>query len=136
MRLVYPGKDAQATRSLGSTFSRYVTQAYNPYEEVSRSNLGADMSSAYHPDPSFPVEAGYGGGLWTHQEISQEEKARLKELEEEEMMQPDAAVVNEEEMDIKDEKFAVSPPHRAPPSEDFPAPPAYMYAIHRGVPPL
>lgn len=120
MRLVYPGKDAQAT---GSTFPRYVAQAYNPYEEITRSNLGGDLSSANHHDPALSVEAGYGGGLWTHQEISQEEKARLKEMEEEDMMQPEMAVTDEE----RDEKFAVSS------SGGFPAPPAYMYTIHRGV---
>jgi hypothetical protein len=123
MKLVYPGKGAQTTRSLGLTFPRYLTQAYNPYEEITRSNLGVGLSSAYHHDPALSAEGGYGGGLWTHQEISREEKAQLKEGEEE-MMPPETAIVNGKEIVKRDEQFPMGPPHPLS-SEDFLAPPVY-----------
>jgi hypothetical protein len=33
--------------------------------------------------PAAPVEVGYGGGTWTHEEISEEEKTRMQRREQE-----------------------------------------------------
>lgn len=52
---------------------------FDPYEEIEGSNYAAGPSYAYNDVPAPFVEAGYGGGSWTHEDISTEEKARLKQ---------------------------------------------------------
>jgi hypothetical protein len=58
---------------------------YDPYQEVSsrQSDVRAPTPRRFETfkdngRPSPPLEVGYGGGTWTHEEISEEEKARLK----------------------------------------------------------
>ncbi|KAF8893817.1 hypothetical protein BD779DRAFT_1435349 [Infundibulicybe gibba] len=50
-----------------------INREYNPYEEI---RDAAGPSAVDRPPP--PMEIGYGGGSWTHGEITEEEKARLK----------------------------------------------------------
>lgn len=63
---------------------------YDPYREASIPPPVAPVQTPRRfqtfvdsDRPSPPVEAGYGGGTWTHEEISEEEKARLMRQEEE-----------------------------------------------------
>jgi len=56
---------------------------FNPYTEAygTEGNLRySDTINAGRPSP--PVEVGYGGGAWSHQEIAAEEKERLRRHEE------------------------------------------------------
>lgn len=84
MRLIFPEKNSQYSvlsgdqiaASLGLRFPRYFQQIYDPYEEITRSRY--EVPVVGHKTPAFPLEDGYGGGLWTHEEISADEKARLK----------------------------------------------------------
>ncbi|KAK0460996.1 uncharacterized protein EV420DRAFT_1529601 [Desarmillaria tabescens] len=61
------------------------TREFNPYEEFdpyrNQSNAGPSVIQdvdLYSNEDGLPIEAGYGGGTWTHSEISMEEKARLQ----------------------------------------------------------
>jgi len=71
--------DGQIAGTPGLTFPHYSTKVYDPYEEVTRSSYVGPSSACDDDDSALPVEAGYGGGLWTHEEISTEEKTWLKE---------------------------------------------------------
>jgi hypothetical protein len=61
-------------------------EEYNPYREAedpghsrTPSDLARQRSVAVDPTlRAVPVEVGYGGGSWTHSDISEEEKARLQ----------------------------------------------------------
>jgi hypothetical protein len=63
---------------------------YDPYKEAS---LPPPIPPVQSPQrfrtfmdqgrPAAPLEDGYGGGTWTHEEISEEEKARLQKQERE-----------------------------------------------------
>ncbi|KAF9012388.1 hypothetical protein BDQ17DRAFT_1343794 [Cyathus striatus] len=64
------------------------TEEFDPYREVElsvpTSNPVAGHSHEYDGvPPLIPIEIGYGGGTWTHSEISTEEKERLKRKEQE-----------------------------------------------------
>lgn len=68
----------------------YDDEEYDPYREASVDRpvppvqVPRRFKTFIDPGrPSPPIEVGYGGGTWTHEEISEEEKARLKRLEEE-----------------------------------------------------
>ncbi|KAK0486081.1 hypothetical protein IW261DRAFT_1559507 [Armillaria novae-zelandiae] len=60
---------------------------FNPYEEFTdpyrnQSHAGPSVVREfdfYSSEGGLPIEAGYGGGTWTHSEISVEEKARLQQ---------------------------------------------------------
>jgi len=89
-RLVSKGKDvlysaipgSQPVSARGPTFSHYTAKDYDPYEEIRGPAHGDGPSNFYREEvPAPPVEVGYGGGLWTHEEISSEEKARLKRMD-------------------------------------------------------
>lgn len=56
------------------------TGEFNPYEDV---HTGGPGPSSYAYDGLPAVEAGYGGGSWSHDEISIAEKARLRREESE-----------------------------------------------------
>ncbi|KAK0212572.1 hypothetical protein DFS33DRAFT_1377052 [Desarmillaria ectypa] len=58
---------------------------FDPYEEFdpyrNQSHAGPSVIrqvDIYSNEDELPIEAGYGGGTWTHSEISMEEKARLQ----------------------------------------------------------
>lgn len=59
---------------------------FNPYEEFTdpyrnQSHAGPSVIrefDLYSNEDGLPIEEGYGGGTWTHSEISVEEKARLQ----------------------------------------------------------
>ncbi|KXN85389.1 hypothetical protein AN958_11489 [Leucoagaricus sp. SymC.cos] len=76
---------------LGSPmYNDYDGTEYDPYREAS---VPPPVPPAQTPRrfktfvdqgrPAAPVEMGYGGGTWTHEEISEEEKERLKKQEQE-----------------------------------------------------
>jgi len=121
MRLVFHEKDPQdSTLHVGQiagssafTPSRHSEQVYDPYLEITQTRREAGPSSMHYETPALPVEAGYGGGLWTHEDISAEEKARLKE--------------RDEEMDSGNEKSSMGPqpltPSEALPVYTYPDPP-------------
>lgn len=103
--------DGQFARTLPLSTPHYSVQPYNPYEEITQSQYEAGPSSTSHETPALPVEAGYGGGLWTHEDISAEEKARLKKRDDE-MGFPElvAPVVDEyEELLNRSEKSPMGP---------------------------
>lgn len=56
-------------------------QEFDPYDGIRGPIQEVQRSSAYDGLPSRPDEIGYGGGFWTHFEISAEEKGRLKQRE-------------------------------------------------------
>lgn len=63
---------------------------YNPYREASVPLPTPPVQSPRRFQtfmdqgvPATPIEIGYGGGTWTHEEISEEEKARLRRQERE-----------------------------------------------------
>lgn len=63
---------------------------YDPYREASIPPPAAPVRAPRRFQtfvdggrPSPPIEVGYGGGTWTHEEITEEEKARLKRAERE-----------------------------------------------------
>ena len=115
MRLVFHEKDPQNSTlhishvagSSAFTLPPHSERVYDPYLEITQTRHEAGPSM-YHETPALPVEAGYGGGLWTHEDISAEEKARLKE--------------RNEEMDSKNEKSPMSP-SEALPVYTYPDPP-------------
>ncbi|KAF8664371.1 hypothetical protein AX16_000742 [Volvariella volvacea WC 439] len=55
---------------------------FNPYQDAP--SHSSESTTYSHGDIPPPIEVGYGGGSWTHQDITNEEKARLKRLEESE----------------------------------------------------
>jgi len=55
---------------------------FDPYQGSSRGVRPSDDFIGPHPDP----EQGYGGGLWTHKEIADDEKRRLHDLERQRML--------------------------------------------------
>ncbi|KAK7053327.1 hypothetical protein VNI00_003953 [Paramarasmius palmivorus] len=68
------------------------SQDFDPYGEVgnhqgvpaSRGTFGGGTTGDSHRYESVPdAEDGYGGGSWSHRQISEEEKARMKRLDEE-----------------------------------------------------
>lgn len=69
--------------ALDTVYPRNSMGDFNPYDEASGPSNLPGPSNAYDSGPPPPIEAGYGGGSWTHQEISEEEKARMKRLDEE-----------------------------------------------------
>jgi hypothetical protein len=80
MRLVFQEKNPRYSTLPDSQIAvspELTTQKYIPYIEIARSKYEVAPSSTYNETPALPVEAGYGGGLWTHEEISAEEKDRL-----------------------------------------------------------
>jgi hypothetical protein len=124
MRLVFHDKDStlhvsQIAGSSAFTLPRHSEQVYDPYLEITQTRHEAGPSSTYHGTPALPVEAGYGGGLWTHEDISAEEKARLK-TRDEEMGLPGLADSVEEEMNRIIEKSPTVDPPPPPPSEPLP----------------
>lgn len=75
--------------SPGHTPREFNPYEFNPYEAVSRPaaaaghlhQLSSESSYGYNLPPAVapvPIEVGYGGGSWTHEEITTEEKARLQ----------------------------------------------------------
>ncbi len=88
-------------------------QEYDPYREASVDRpvppvqVPRRFKTFLDPErPSPPIEVGYGGGTWTHEEISEEEKTRLKRQEDEAGISVDVPAIDEAEaarrrMDIK-----------------------------------
>jgi hypothetical protein len=117
MRLVFQEKDprysslhvSQIAGSPGFTIPRHSAEVYNPYVEINQTKREAGPSSTYHETPALPIETGYGGGLWTHQDISAEEKSRLKERDEEMGLPEPAVTVSYEEIDRRDKKSPMGP---------------------------
>ncbi|KAF7782605.1 hypothetical protein Agabi119p4_1981 [Agaricus bisporus var. burnettii] len=76
-------------------YDGYEGTAYDPYREVPTRQPDARSPTPRRFEtfkdngrPSPPVEVGYGGGTWTHEEISEEEKARLRRQEREREISP------------------------------------------------
>jgi hypothetical protein len=113
MRLVYQEKGPRYS-SLPDARSKGLTaQVYMPCEDITQSTYNAGSS---HEPPAIPVEAGYGGGLWTHEDISAEEKARLKDRDDE-IGLPELAITvvdEDEEMDMREHKSPMVPQHSGP----------------------
>jgi len=91
----------------------YDDEEYDPYREASVDRpvppiqVPRRFKTFIDPGrPSPPIEVGYGGGTWTHEEISEEEKARLRRLEEEAGIDIEAPAIDDAEatrrrLDIK-----------------------------------
>lgn len=107
--------------------------AYDPYQEVSTRQPDSQAQTPRRFEtfkdndrPSPPLEVGYGGGTWTHEEISEEEKARLKRREQE--MESEAEVLPPlDEAERRPEIKAVGNPTPYPPVVD--EPPRYSYRV-------
>ncbi|KAF9465082.1 hypothetical protein BDZ94DRAFT_1255258 [Collybia nuda] len=97
------------------------TREFDPYTEVANPNYITGPSNVYDINPPPPVEVGYGGGLWTHEDISEEEKSRVKRMDAD-LEVEHAAEVSDEEMDRRrrDIKSLNDPPVRPRVTEDLP----------------
>ena len=125
MRLVFDSTlhVSQTAGSSAFTLPRHSEQVYDPYLETTQTRHEAGLSFTYHGTPALPVEAGYGGGLWTHEDISAEEKARLN-ARDEEMGLPGLVDSVDEEMNRITEKSPMGPPPSEPlPVYTYPNPP-------------
>jgi hypothetical protein len=72
---------------------------FDPYEEAAAPSHSPGPSYAYDAPPAPPIAVGYGGGTWTHAEISEEEKARMKRQDAEMGMSESTPTVDDEEME-------------------------------------
>ncbi|KAJ3758207.1 hypothetical protein EV360DRAFT_44432 [Lentinula raphanica] len=83
------------------------TAEFNPYEDIEHPRFpsyqaGPSSYTAYDAAPSF--EEGYGGGSWTHQQISQDEKSLLRQQEQDgsdELSPPSSEVGGDQDRDVK-----------------------------------
>lgn len=98
---------------LDAIYHRNSMAEFNPYDEVAGPSHSPGPSDAYDSNPPPPIEAGYGGGLWTHQDISEEEKARMKRMDAEVGIVP-TPEVDEEEKDMRRQEIKL--PNGTPPS--------------------
>jgi len=64
-----------------SSFPVYSSQEFDPYDGTYEPIHEVQRLSAYDSLPSRPDDTGYGGGLWTHFDISAEEKGQLDQRE-------------------------------------------------------
>ncbi|KAI3619024.1 hypothetical protein WG66_000610 [Moniliophthora roreri] len=85
-------RHSKGLSSASGTSPADFSRDFDPYDDVdnhhgpssSRGNLGGGATRDSHQYERVPdVEDGYGGGSWTHERISEEEKARMKQLDEE-----------------------------------------------------
>lgn len=90
-----PGEQNRGITDSAYHFPDYSGQEFDPYDTNPESTNKVQQSFAYD-GTALPVEVGYGGGLWTYHEISEEEKARLK-TGDGEMIMPELAVTDDEE---------------------------------------
>lgn len=109
----------------------YDDQEYDPYREASVDRpvppvqVPRRFKTFIDPGrPSPPIEVGYGGGMWTHEEISEEEKARLKRLEEEAGINVETSAIDDAEatrrrLDMKTVGGPISSSH-TPEIEELP----------------
>lgn len=100
------------------TFSDYAVEEFDPYNIDTRPTAGSRQSFAYDGVPTHPDEVGYGGGSWTHREITEEEKARLKREEGEDAV-PEPITLDDEERERQrqDIKSSMGPPSISNPRE-------------------
>lgn len=99
---------------------RYAAAAeFDPYEEVAAPSRSPGPSYAYDSPPAPPIEMGYGGGTWTHAEISEEEKERMKRLDAEMGVPESDLVIDDEELERRRQeiKFPNGPPPSTKPRE-------------------
>ncbi|KAG6849565.1 hypothetical protein H0H93_007346, partial [Arthromyces matolae] len=99
----------------GNTISRSHLAVYSgngpdfdPYGEVDTSKQEGRRRRSEHCDVNHPEEDGYGGGSWTHSQITYDEKARMK--------------LEEQELDAHEERAKDAPSWMSP---SFPIPRAY-----------
>ncbi|KAF5317088.1 hypothetical protein D9611_003834 [Ephemerocybe angulata] len=124
-----PYLDAQLPGRPGHSRQVSEGQEFDPYREAvrsagpSHSRFTTDQTFVDAPEDPFrpapPIEAGYGGGFWTHRDISEEEKGRLSRTESE---NPEASIVIRVE-DLSDDERArrrseIKTPYGPPPSEE------------------
>ncbi|TFK44764.1 hypothetical protein BDQ12DRAFT_673536 [Crucibulum laeve] len=88
-----------------------IYEEYDPYREINRAPSTSRQTHEYH-GPAPPLEVGYGGGTWTHDEISAEEKSRLQRLDRESGIILDEPQIDEEEADRRrsEVKSSLGPP--------------------------
>lgn len=108
-------------------------QEFNPYAETdslghsrNTSDLGRNRSVAMDPNaPAVPVEAGYGGGSWTHTDITDEEKDRLRRAGSASATSQEAPISDEERSRRRSEHKLISPPDIIPvePLPEYTPPP-------------
>jgi len=108
----YSAHSGFQTRDIISPDPRQSTQEFDPYEEIMGQNYGSGPSQAYSGMPAPPVEVGYGGGSWSYKDISEEEKARLKERDNEMEIFESTPVVGEDELERRKQeiKSPMGPP--------------------------
>lgn len=68
---------------LPSSYTADLGEEFDPYDGIPEPTRDIQRSSADGEASSHLDTVGYGGGTWTHSEISSEEKARLKERDSE-----------------------------------------------------
>lgn len=98
---------------LDAIYERNSMGEFNPYDEVAGPSHSPGPSYTYDNGPPPPIEVGYGGGSWTHQDISEEEKARMKRMDAEVGIVP-TPEVDEEEIDRRRQE--IKSPNGPPPS--------------------
>ncbi|KAF5380443.1 hypothetical protein D9615_004473 [Tricholomella constricta] len=121
--LVTKGKDPYSSLPDGQDRGRAFTslqvysgesgEEFDPYQGIREGR----RSSAYDGVPSDPEGVGYGGGFWTHSDISSEEKARLKQREvdiEEEAAEEVRQETESRDSDVKSREGPPLPTLRAP----------------------
>ncbi|KAH6910375.1 hypothetical protein BKA70DRAFT_1147394 [Coprinopsis sp. MPI-PUGE-AT-0042] len=110
-------------------------QEFNPYVEAhglghsrNASDLARQRSVAIDPNaPAVPVEVGYGGGSWTHSDISEEEKTRLQRAGSSSAASHEPQVSDEERNRRRSEHKLISPPDIVPvePLPEYTPPPRH-----------
>lgn len=110
-------------------------EEFNPYVEVdgpghsrNPSDLARQRSIAIDPTlPAVPVEVGYGGGSWTHSDISEEEKTRLRRAGSSSANSHEPQLSDEERNRRRSEHKLINPPDVVPvePLPEYTPPPRH-----------
>ncbi|KAF8070510.1 hypothetical protein FPV67DRAFT_1487667 [Lyophyllum atratum] len=102
--LSLPGGQDQGNPS--PSFPAYSEQEFDPYNGLRQPIQESSRSSVYGNVPSHPESMGYGGGFWTHSEISREEKLKQNEADAEVTHATDYEATSQ----ISDVKNGTGPP--------------------------
>ncbi|RDB24985.1 hypothetical protein Hypma_007857 [Hypsizygus marmoreus] len=107
-----PGGHSRGLSDQSMALQTYSGPEYDPYDELRGTHEDVRQSFVYDGVPSLPIDVGYGGGSWTHSEITQEEKARLQRRDaEEDVLEPVSYVDDEERVHrMQESKSSTGPP--------------------------
>ncbi|GLB37486.1 hypothetical protein LshimejAT787_0405370 [Lyophyllum shimeji] len=100
----------EAFALVGSKGKAYFDHEFDPYDGIREPIQEVGYLTAYDGPLSHSDEIGYGGGFWTHSEISAEEKERLEQKENEVDIQVIRAKELASESKSLDVKLAMGPP--------------------------